>query len=622
MNERMMTKISQEDGFNNNNDADDTGATAATADDDDDDDRLLVPVDWRRASYSTNDQNIHADTVASQQMDDAMMIAAGYKYDHPIESSLDVHEDECADDDEEQDQDYYCPYNLATTETETSVPSTKLSPSMNHDFWKNWTYTSVLIARTQERKQIPLVYLLGSIFHPIHDYQRRKQYQESLFWFTYRYDFTQIKPYHITTDAGWGCMLRSAQMLLAHALRVHFSQSHRHWCTVTNNSNNKNSSNQYNNNTQQLLTWFLDMPSTNRCFYSLHNMCAAGLAKYQVLPGEWYGPGTACYVLRDLVTMHQEQQPATPLFRVHVATEGTVYRQTIEDLMTRDGMAKLSLRQREQHGPSPPAVENDNSTTLFPLSHPLFDPLLSPVIATTESTNNKSTCPPVPTGISLEWDTSLLLMVPLRLGLDHFHPDYVQSLARTFALPQSVGVLGGRPRGARWFFGAYADGSKILGLDPHTVQPALSMSQLQHVLNKDGNNSTKNLPIEYLESVHTPYPETIDLIRMDPSIALGFYCRTGKDLKELEQSLRHIVSDGSDDVLSLPELVTFMEYAPNYEDGGILSESDVLKNDDDDNEAIMMGDVVVSSQRTKTIHNAQLDNNNYDDDDEDDYVLL
>ena len=44
----------------------------------------------------------------------------------------------------------------------------------------------------------------------------------SLFWFTYRYGFPPIKPTILTSDAGWGCMLRTAQMLFAEALAVHF----------------------------------------------------------------------------------------------------------------------------------------------------------------------------------------------------------------------------------------------------------------------------------------------------------------------------------------------------------------------------------------------------------------
>lgn len=446
----------------------------------------------------------------------------------------------------------------------------------------------------------PAIYLLGRTLSS-KDYEMTSMEESSsLFWFTYRDNFPAIQPYGITTDAGWGCMLRSAQMLLAHTLRVHFQS--RHWRPHRGDAF-----------VQTLLTWFADYPSKSSSVYSLHNLCAAGL-QYQVLPGEWVGPNTASYVLRDLVELHQKVQPN--LFRVHVSSEGTIYEQTVDDVMTRDARrrrmaANISIGEREKSSESQPQQPRPEEVD-SPL-HPLD------CVPSIDPTNTNDWVE--------EWDTSLLLLIPLRLGLERFNEDYVQSLARTFSLPQSVGVLGGRPRGARWFYGAFANGSKVIGLDPHTIQ-----STLPRVGGDRNASSSATLMIdlseEYRSTYFTRYPEVFDLKRMDPSVALGFYCENRNDFEHLKESLSQIhlmtpptngrLNDNnatSPNIRSTnpPVLVSFMDKAPDYENnnsasgGGAINDlygDDMFLGDDGDDSAG---------------GNARIDG---DDDDDEDFVLL
>ena len=90
------------------------------------------------------------------------------------------------------------------------------------------------------------------------------------------------------------------------------------------------------------------------------------------------------------------------------------------------------------------------------------------------------------------------------------------------------------------------------GLDPHTVQLAPGRAKAPGSEKK----FSVDLTDEYLESVHTPYPDILDLNRMDPSIAFGFYCRNRKDYLDLQKAL----SDPS----IKPQVVSFVEKVPNY----------------------------------------------------------
>lgn len=382
------------------------------------------------------------------------------------------------------------------------------------------------------------IYLLGKTYHPILDYATRRSDERSLFWFTYRCDFPMIVPYGITTDAGWGCMLRSAQMMLAQVLRLHYKGREWHppqsivqrradpfYCSI--------------------LTWFADHPShRDYCRYSLHNMVATGLSRYETLPGEWYGPGTACYVLRDLCRLHEQHREKAeanlstgqnskieisgPMFRVYIASQGSVYKDAVEDLMTRDGQQRKAMD-----------INQNSSKTQYLPSHPL-DP---------EYQEKEE--------VMLAWDTALLVLIPLRLGLKSLNETYATALAHVFSLRQSVGALGGRPRGARWFYGATSDGAKLYGLDPHTVQSA---PQLQKARN---SKTVVALTEEYMRSVHCRSPDVIQMQRMDPSLALGFYCRSRADFDDLCSSMKQWRESHASE-RSMPDLFAVADAVPDY----------------------------------------------------------
>ncbi|RDX79044.1 Cysteine protease ATG4 [Mucuna pruriens] len=113
--------------------------------------------------------------------------------------------------------------------------------------------------------------------------------------------------------------------------------------------------------------------------------------------------------------------------------------------------------------------------------------------------------------------TPLLLLVPLVLGLDKVNPRYIPLLHSTFKFPQSLGIMGGKPGASTYIIGVQSE--KAFYLDPHDVQPVVN-------INEDTRepNSTS--------SYHCNVMRHIPLDSIDPSLAIGFYCRDKDDFDD------------------------------------------------------------------------------------------
>ncbi|KAH9931302.1 peptidase family C54-domain-containing protein [Fomitopsis serialis] len=117
-----------------------------------------------------------------------------------------------------------------------------------------------------------------------------------------------------TSDAGWGCMLRTGQSLLANALlHLHLGRDWRRppypiytvdYATYV-----------------QIITWFLDHPSPLAPF-SVHRMALVGKELGKDV-GQWFGPSTAAGAIKTLVHTFPEAN-----LGVSVAADGGVVYQS------------------------------------------------------------------------------------------------------------------------------------------------------------------------------------------------------------------------------------------------------------------------------------------------------
>ncbi|KZW00686.1 hypothetical protein EXIGLDRAFT_711000 [Exidia glandulosa HHB12029] len=216
-----------------------------------------------------------------------------------------------------------------------------------------------------------------------------------------------------TSDAGWGCMLRTGQSLLANTL-VHLHLG-REWRRPAINSASPDFATYV-----KLLTWFFDSPSTLAPF-SVHRMAMSGKDLGKDV-GQWFGPSTAAGAIKTLVHDFPRAQLSVAMAVDGVLYESDVYSASHHPRSSSDGPRRSSGFKRHAG----------------------------------------------------KWgDRAVLVLVATRLGLDGVNPIYYENLKTIFTFPQSVGIAGGRPSSSYYFVGM--QGNSLFYLDPHHARPAVPL---------------------------------------------------------------------------------------------------------------------------------------------------
>lgn len=150
----------------------------------------------------------------------------------------------------------------------------------------------------------------------------------SKIWMTYRRAFPIMLGSSFTTDCGWGCMLRSGQMLLAQALVCHFLGRGWRWTPEKSIQNAREFQEDCQHRT--IIKWFGDKSSVNSPL-SIHQMVTLGetLGKK---PGDWYGPASVAHCLKAVVSAARQENYEFDNLEVYVAQDSTIYVQDMYSL--------------------------------------------------------------------------------------------------------------------------------------------------------------------------------------------------------------------------------------------------------------------------------------------------
>lgn len=209
-------------------------------------------------------------------------------------------------------------------------------------------------------------------------------------------------------------------------------------------------------------------------------------------------------------------------------------------------------------------------------------------------------CRPPPSQVQ-PWLQSLLLIIPLMLGVNNINPEHIDELRQLLDCPDCVGILGGRPNHAIYFTGylqqATPDPKSLLlyGHDPHTTFSAIEEDLLQHP-------GIVPPPRELLNQLHMKQHSCngLHISSLDSSLAIGFYFRDREHFHAFCTEWRSKCANGF-------TLFNIQQHMPEY----MREPSHAADGLDDQNDAEMM---LMDEPPSTLAH--------MDDDKDEDYVFL
>ena len=159
----------------------------------------------------------------------------------------------------------------------------------------------------------------------------------SIIWMTYRKGITSItrpsipKAHQHISDSGWGCMLRSGQMLFMNTLIRHMFGPNFSLSLLERNIENTK---KY----LSILMEFMDNMNGSNAAFSIGNIVEEGF-KYKMVPKDWYGPSIIMSILSKL---NDAYKPFKDIETI-IFTEGVIYQNRILSKISPKGEWKAPL---------------------------------------------------------------------------------------------------------------------------------------------------------------------------------------------------------------------------------------------------------------------------------------
>ncbi|KAN0014642.1 hypothetical protein ACTFIU_000960 [Dictyostelium citrinum] len=357
-------------------------------------------------------------------------------------------------------------------------------------------------------------------------------------WFTYRQGFPCIDNTMYDNDCGWGCMLRSGQMLLSNVL-LH---------NVLGNEWKRSSSATHPDVYNNIISMFLDKPSAP---FSIHNIAMEGQNLGKNI-GEWFAPSIISQAIKILVSRNYEQCNIS----VFISEDGSLYIDQLLNISSKKKKTPSTEQQQKQqqqqqkesstdNGDDKINEENNGNVEKIKNNIGKDDNIINDN-SNVNGKEDKSSCK-VEIGENNNnnnnnnndnddgetWEP-LLILIPMRLGLDGLNSIYHTSLLEIFKFPQNLGVVGGKPRASLYFIAAQDD--NLFYLDPHTVQ--------NHIEVENGSKFPLN-------TFFCSTTKRTHISEVDPSLVVAFFCKTKDDFNDFIERSKKMTSQMENPIFSI-----------------------------------------------------------------------
>ena len=381
-------------------------------------------------------------------------------------------------------------------------------------------------------------------------------------WFSYRKNFNQIKEKNAiyTSDAGWGCMIRASQMILAQGIYKLFSMNNLHQFfnefitffydnkiplkLLVKKENNKNNGINKNNkikeekkeNEAEEETYedFLIVDITRECRLSFVDVTKDMIKELELKSNEENQQNyvTSPFSLRNMIKMQKKLNP-----------NGKTVGKWFSNYDTVKILTKINEQMLEKNECDFKIINFENETIYIEdlikecfeevetqgfecLSKSAFDTNEKDDIIIINDTANKKLNNEIFNFNKrrYKFKQKFIIFISVRHGLHNLDEDIYKEVFKIFDIPTNIGLIGGKNSRAFYFIGKCAN--NLIFLDPHYVQQTIPLDVL-------GTNKIE-------ESYRPNDIYYMDISELSPSFSIGFAI---KNLNDFELFMKKITSD-------------------------------------------------------------------------------